>query len=65
MHYKLNEVEMQEEFRTCPTCGYRDGFHSMFRREEDTVKWFFICPSCRDVFDLGLTVPQPEERSSR
>lgn len=49
------KTEMQEEFRSCPTCGYRDGFHSMFKREEGAIKWLFICPSCHDVFDIGLT----------
>ncbi|WP_136806809.1 hypothetical protein [Desulfosediminicola flagellatus] len=55
---KIIEVAMQEEFRSCPTCGYRDGFHSMFQRTEEGIKWLFICPSCHDTFDLGFTVDQ-------
>ncbi len=54
-----NEVEildMEDEFKVCPSCGYEDGFHSMFKKESDTTKWLFICPSCHKVFDIGLTV---------
>jgi len=49
-------VKMEAEFRTCPVCGYKDGFHSMFKKEGDTTRWLFICPSCRKIFDLGFTV---------
>ena len=49
-------VEMQDEFRVCPECGYRDGFHSMFRKQGDVTRWLFICPSCHVVFDIGFTV---------
>ncbi len=58
MYYKTTKVEMHEEFRACPNCGYRDGFHSMFKKEDGLVKWCLICPSCHDAFDLGFTVPQ-------
>ena len=49
-------VDMQDEFRVCPECGYRDGFHSMFRKQGDVTLWLFICPSCHVVFDIGFTV---------
>lgn len=55
MTQKIITIEMKEEFRTCPTCGYRDGFHSMFRQDGDSTKWLLICPSCHDTFDIGLT----------
>jgi Zn finger protein HypA/HybF involved in hydrogenase expression len=49
------EVDFKEEFSVCPTCGYRDGFHSVFRSEKSEVKWLLICPACHDTFDIGLT----------
>ena len=56
MDYEVKIVKMDTEFKVCPTCGYKDGFHSMFTRDGDTTKWLFICPSCHDVFDIGYTV---------
>ena len=57
---KVIKLELQESFRSCPTCGYRDGFHSMFQREGQEIAWLFICPSCHDTFDIGLTAtPRP------
>jgi len=47
---------MENEFKICPSCGYTDGFHSMLKKEGDSTKWLFICPSCHDVFDLGHTL---------
>jgi hypothetical protein len=58
MDYEIIIVEMEEEFKVCPSCGYKDGFHSMFKREENITKWLFICPSCHAVFDLAYTVPE-------
>ena len=49
-------AEIGTEFRICPVCGYKDGFHSMFKKEGDTTRWLFICPSCHKVFDIGFTV---------
>ena len=60
MPYKTIPVDMKEEFRSCPTCGYRDGFHSMFRMEDGVVKWLLICPSCHDAFDIGLVAQRKE-----
>ena len=49
-------AEMESDFRNCPVCGYKDGFHSMFKKEGRTTRWLFICPSCHKVFDIGFTV---------
>ena len=56
MDSEVRKVAMDEEFRICPDCGYRDGFHSMFRKEEGVTKWLFICPACHKVYDIGFTV---------
>lgn len=55
MDYKINKGQMEGEFKICPSCGYKDGFHSMFKKENDITRWLFICPSCHEVFDIGLT----------
>ena len=54
MDYQVKAVKMDDEFKICPSCGYEDGFHSMFKKEGDITKWLFICPSCHEVFDIGL-----------
>jgi uncharacterized Zn finger protein len=56
MDYPVKNVAMNEEFKICPSCGYEDGFHSMFKKEGAITRWLFICPSCHQVFDIGLTV---------
>ncbi len=56
MSYEVISVEMEQEFKDCPVCGYTDGFHSMFKKDGQETKWMFICPSCHSVFDLGLKV---------
>lgn len=54
MFYDTHAIDMDEEFKVCPTCGYRDGFHTMLKRIEEELKVLFICPGCHDVFDLNL-----------
>jgi len=56
MDYEIIKVKMDDEFKICPSCGYKDGFHSMFKKEQDFTKWLFICPSCHSVFDIGRTL---------
>jgi hypothetical protein len=56
MDQDVEKIEMMDEFRICPTCGYRDGFHSMFRKKGETTRWLFICPSCHKIFDIGMRV---------
>jgi transposase len=56
MDYEVKNVKMDNEFKICPTCGYKDGFHSMFKKDGDITKWLFICPSCHHIFDIGFTV---------
>ena len=57
MSYDVICVTFEDEFKVCPSCGYKDGFHSMFKKEGDVTKWLFICPSCHNVFDIGYTLP--------
>lgn len=56
MDYKIHTIELKEEFKNCPLCNYKDGFHSMLKRDEDVIRWLFICPSCSEVFDVGQTL---------
>ncbi len=56
MDREIITLAADDEFRICPSCGYKDGFHSMFRREKGITKWLFICPSCHSIFDIGRTL---------
>ena len=58
MQDKPSKVEMEEEFTICPSCGYGDNFHSVFKREDGMIKWHFIFPSCHEPCDLGFTTAQ-------
>lgn len=53
---KIHKLKMSDEFKTCPECGYRDGFHSALRKQGSETLWLFVCPSCDAVFDIGFTV---------
>lgn len=57
MPYDIQQIAVTDEFKSCPTCGYLDGFHSMLKKDENEWRMLFICPSCHDVFDIGLTLP--------
>lgn len=56
MKYQVHTVAFENEFRYCPLCGYRDGFHTMLKRDGKKILWLFICPACHEVFDIGQTV---------
>ena len=56
MNDDVHKVAMDKEFKTCPQCGYKDGFHSAFRRKDEKTLWLFVCPSCHSVFDIGATI---------
>jgi hypothetical protein len=56
MEDDIKQIKMEDEFRVCPSCGYKDGFHSMFNKEDGVTKWLFICPQCHKIFDIGFTV---------
>ncbi len=54
MKYNIHRVELENEFKFCPICNYRDGFHTMLKRDGDKVKQLYICPACHEVFDVRL-----------
>jgi hypothetical protein len=56
MDDEVNKIDVNREFKVCPSCSYKDGFHSMFRKDGDITQWLFICPNCHKVFDIGFTV---------
>jgi len=43
-----------KEFRKCPNCGYKRGFHVSFRKEESIYDIILICPSCGAAYDLNF-----------
>jgi len=56
MDDKIHKLTVEDEFKVCPLCGYKDGFHSAFKKGQGTTRWLFICPSCHAVFDVGYTL---------
>lgn len=56
MEDKVQQVHVEDEFKVCTSCGYKDGFHSMLKKDKGRFKWLFICPACHAVFDVGFSV---------
>jgi hypothetical protein len=56
MDNTIHSIRFEDEFKICPLCGYKDGFHSMLERDGEKIKWLFICPSCHQIFDIGRTL---------
>ena len=54
MHYEIHKINVEDEFKICPTCGYRDGFHTMLKNIDGEKKWLYICPACHDIFDVTM-----------
>lgn len=63
-----------KEFRVCPACGYRHGFHVFFKETAAGVALGLICPNCGQSYDLGwqtsdiplpLSVVEKEKYESR
>ncbi len=49
----IRKIELAEEFRICPACGYERGFHCSFLPEEEGYKIPLICPDCGARYDVG------------
>ena len=68
MDDEVTKIKMKQTFKECPACQYSDGFHNMFERDGDEVKWLFICPACHRIYDLSLihiSEPTRPRRQSR
>jgi uncharacterized protein YbaR (Trm112 family) len=59
MKDKVHTVTFEDELRVCPVCGYKDGFHTMLRKDGKKIHWLFICPSCHEIFDIGYREDNP------
>jgi hypothetical protein len=53
MEQEIQKIDMKNDFRVCPACGYADGFQSMFKGQ--LIRWLLTCPSCHELYDIGLT----------
>ncbi|MCK9151686.1 hypothetical protein [Methanobacterium alcaliphilum] len=51
----LESVELYEEFRECPSCGYDLGFKTSFLRKDEIYTIVLICPNCGAHFEVGWT----------
>ena len=56
----IEQVEMKDEFRVCPSCGYESGFHASFiAADEGKLRLVLICPSCGARYEIaGLACGQ-------
>ena len=50
---EIKRIELQEEFRICPACGYERGFHSSFLKDGEGHRIILICPNCGARYDVG------------
>ena len=50
----IKDIEVQQEFRECPACGYQRAFHISFLRQgsEELLRLVLICPSCGARYDI-------------
>jgi transposase-like protein len=49
---KVMDVQFKGEFKTCPQCGYEDGYHTAYKILDGKLTRLFICPDCHAVFNL-------------
>ena len=33
MNREVKQIEFKDEFKDCPECGYKDGFHNIFKKD--------------------------------
>ncbi len=50
---EIKRIELGEEFRVCPNCGYERGFHSSFLKAAEGYRIVLICPNCGARYDVG------------
>jgi uncharacterized Zn finger protein len=50
---EIKKIDLAEEFRICPQCGYELGFHSSFLRSGEGYRIILICPECGARYDVG------------
>jgi len=50
---QIRKIDLQEEFRVCPACGYELGFHSSFLKDGEAYRIILICPNCGARYDAG------------
>jgi uncharacterized protein with PIN domain len=50
---EITKIELAEEFRICPQCGYELGFHSSFLQSVEGYRIILICPECGARYDVG------------
>lgn len=53
---KIENIEIGEEFRICPSCGYEGGFHTSFLKEKNNYDIILICPTCGARYDIGWKI---------
>jgi transcription elongation factor Elf1 len=70
----ITSIKVNEEFHTCPSCGYDLGFHTSFismnaskdtpvKSTRNVLRVILICPECGARFDVGWRVTFTEFES--
>lgn len=45
-----------EDFRICPNCEYKRGFHVFFRKPvKGRTRIGLVCPNCGQIYEIGWT----------
>ena len=56
----VHTINLGDGLTVCPECGYTNGFHVTFVRQDDNnVKIVLVCPSCSAKFEIGWTASGP------
>jgi transcription elongation factor Elf1 len=50
---EIKKIDLQDEFRVCPQCGYELGFHCSFLQGKAGIRIILICPDCGARYDVG------------
>ena len=54
---EILDLEVKDRTYICPVCGYTDGFHVSFKKDDrDSIKIILICPECHSRFDPGWLI---------
>ena len=54
----IRAIDVDQEFRVCPSCEYQRGFHISFIPNADPklLRLVLICPSCGARYEIGKLI---------
>lgn len=56
--FHMKSIVAEDALTRCPSCGYTQGFHVGFLRQQDgsALPLVLICPSCGERFDIARSM---------